>query len=281
MKTHAFITAIATSAIVFGSCSAAKTTATADVADTPVAASPVQPNSGNNHHTANIDIDGYWSIINAGDVAIDRDEDMPYITFETSEGRFYANNGCNTLNGSFKYEKGKVEFFGVISTLRYCNDVDYELPINRVIADNRPWILTVEKQGTETFVQFVDENGKVIMKMRRCDMSFLNGNFKVDAINGIESVDMPADIFFDLDQLKVHGNTGCNYFNGVIYLDHRRANAVDFSNMALTRMACPNSAQETAIMVALEQTAAAAPNGHDKVVLLDADGKALMTLLRQ
>lgn len=281
MKTRAFIYAFCVSTMVFGSCSIAKTTATADVVDTSIVNNPEQPATTNTQHAENIDIEGYWSIINAGDVAIDRDEDMPYIIFDTEQGRFYANNGCNTLNGSFKYEKGNVEFFGVISTLRYCADVKYEMPINRVIAENRPWKLAVVKQGSETFVQFVDADGTVMMKMRRCDMSFLNGNFKVDAINGLESVELPAEIFFDLDQLKVHGNTGCNYFNGVIYLDHRQANAVDFSNMALTRMACPNSDQETAIIVALEQAATAAPNGRNKVVILDGEGKALMTLVRQ
>lgn len=224
---------------------------------------------------------GEWSIIRAGDIVIDRDEDMPYITFEPDEGRFYASNGCNTINGSYKVNsKDDIEFFGVLSTMRYCGDVPYELAINSVIADNHPSRLTVTTVSAETFIDFTDASGKSVMRIRRGDQAFLNGNWKVVSINGLDKLEVPADVFFDLGELTLHGNTGCNYFNGKIYLDHRRSNAVDFSNMGTTRMACPYTAQETAMLVALEQSATAVRRGDDLVVLLDSEGRELMTLSR-
>ena len=60
-----------------------------------------------------------------------------------------------------------------------------------------------------------------------------------------------------------------------------RSNAVDFSKMGLTRMACPKADQERRIMVGLEQAASAiAGKKENTVLLLDAKGKEVMTLKR-
>lgn len=224
---------------------------------------------------------GEWKIVQVGTTAIDRDEDMPYINFDAADGRFYANNGCNTLNGSFTVTDDNVlQFYGVLSTMKYCADVRFDTEINMIIADNKPSKFKVKASGSESFMEIYNAQGQVAMKLRRGDLSFLNGHWQVKSVAGLDKLVEPADIFFDLAELKLHGNTGCNYFNGDIYLDHRRGNAVDFSNMGVTRMACPNAAQESAILVALEQSASATNNGNDHVTLLDADGKQLMSLER-
>lgn len=224
---------------------------------------------------------GEWKIIKVGSTTIDRDEDMPYINFDAAKGQFYANNGCNTLNGSFTATSdNELEFYGVLSTMKYCGDVKYDTEINMIIADNKPSKFALKTKGSESFLDIYDVQGNVAMTLRRGDISFLNGHWQIKAINGLEKMEAVADVFFDLAELKLHGNTGCNYFNGDIYLDHRRSNAVDFSNMGVTRMACPHAGQESAILVALEQSASAINNGNDHVTLVDADGKALMTLER-
>lgn len=227
-------------------------------------------------------IAGEWNIIQVGTTTVDRDEDMPYLTFEPSTGRFYANDGCNIINGSYRLNgNDDVEFFGVLSTMKYCPDAEFASAIGAVINENRPAHLVMTKLGTETYIDFTSlTDGKSLMRMRRGNLEFLNGNWKVESIAGIDKLEVPADIFIDLSELKVHGNTGCNYFNGTIYLDHRASNAIDFSNMALTRMACPYTAQETAMMVALEEATTAIQGGHDKVMLLDSRGRDLMTLSR-
>lgn len=226
-------------------------------------------------------IGGEWNIIQVGTTTIDRDEDMPYLTFEPATGRFYASDGCNIINGSYRLNgNDDVEFFGVLTTMKYCPDAEFSGAIAAVITENRPAHLVISKLGTESYLEFVSAAGKSMMRLRRGNLEFLNGNWKVESIAGVDNLEVPANIFFDLGELKVHGNTGCNYFNGTIYLDHRASNAVDFSNMALTRMACPYTAQETAMMVALEEAATAIQGGKDKVMLLDSHGRDLMTLSR-
>lgn len=221
---------------------------------------------------------GKWTIIQVGNTTIDRDEDMPYIIFEPSTSMIYASNGCNTLNGTYTAKsQNTISFQNIASTLRACPDVPYETQINAVLSE-QPVPFKITEIGSESFIDFLDANGKSIMKMRRGNLEFLNGQWDVESITGLSKLDVPANIFFDIAELKLHGNTGCNIVNGDIYLDHRRPNSVDFSNMMTTRMACPYDKQQTAMLVALEETASALNDGIDKVLLLNSDGKILMTL---
>ncbi|MDE6300884.1 MAG: META domain-containing protein [Muribaculaceae bacterium] len=224
---------------------------------------------------------GEWQIVLVGTNEIDRDEDMPYIVFDPSASSFYANNGCNTLNGMYTLDgKDDITFHNVLSTMRLCPDTTFDNEINVIISDNATTHLRMSDVGKETFIDFLTEGGKTLMRMRRGNLDFLNGNWDVVSIAGISEMQVPADIFFDLGELKLHGNTGCNYINGNIYLDHRRSNAVDFSNMITTRMACPYNDQQTAMLVALEQTESAISDGADRVMFLDANGRNVMTLKR-
>lgn len=226
-------------------------------------------------------LDGEWQIIQVGSHTIDRDEDMPYIVFEPTAGSFYGNNGCNTLNGAYSTDgNGNITFHNVLSTMRLCQDTKFDSEINAIVADNVTSHLKLTEVGKETFLDFVNDRGKILMRLRRGNLGFLNGNWQVESIAGIEKMEVPADIFFDLGELKLHGNTGCNFINGTIYLDHRRSNAVDFSNMITTRMACPYNDQQTAMLVALEQTETAISDGADHVMFLDGRGRNLMTLRR-
>ena len=247
----------------------------------PVVPQPAPAAASTMHSSLARNLGGQWSIIMVGGTTIDRDEDMPYITFEPTTASFYANNGCNTLNGGYSVNtKDEITFYNVLSTLRYCADVQYDNMINTIVADNVSAKIRLSEVGQESFVDFLGEGGKTIMRLRRGNLEFLNGQWIIESIAGLPKMEVPADVFFDLAELKLHGNTGCNFVNGDIYLDHRRSNAVDFSNMGTTRMACPYTSQETAMLVALEQTATAISDGNDKVMLLDADGKELMTLKR-
>ncbi len=224
-------------------------------------------------------LEGEWYIIQVGDIEIDRDENMPYIYFTPATGQFYANNGCNTLNGSYTLTKRDVATFAnVLTTMQYCPDVEFDSSINAVLSDGFRTKLSISESEGETLLNFIDGRGNVIMQLRRGKLNFLNGHWAIDSVEGIDTLTAEADIFIDLNELKFHGNTGCNYFNGTIYLDHRIANAVDLSDIASTRMACPNSQQETAIFVALEQVDTAKNNGDSTVSLLDSDGNVLITL---
>lgn len=223
-------------------------------------------------------LNGEWRIVQVGDVKVSGDEDMPYINFEASTGKFYSSNGCNILNGNYTVNGDKIAFSGVISTKKYCGGVKYDSAITAVLSGEVPVKVAVNKLGSDYYLTFLNPSGKELMTAVRDNMGFLNGNWQIMSVRGKALNDEEATIFIDVPALKVHGNTGCNYFNGEIYINPDKSNAIDFSGMALTRMACPKFEQEQAIMLALEETVTALDRGDGNAILLDGAGKELMKL---
>lgn len=223
---------------------------------------------------------GEWLVTSVGETEIEGEDDMPYINFDTANKLLYLYNGCNYSNGSYTLSESNELTIGLLtSTARYCANLGYDILISGVISDDATLTAEIKRIGQESYLYLRSNRGKTLMTLRRHNMEFLNGKWYVASIEGNTIDDEEANIFIDIHELKIHGNTGCNYFNGTIYIDPSRSNAIDFSNMALTRMACPKSAQETAMMVALEQTASAIAGRHEATVLfLDKDGRQLMTL---
>lgn len=220
-----------------------------------------------------------WNITGVGTTVINAEDDTPYIAFDAG-GRFYSSDGCNIINGAYVLRSdGKLIFSNVMSTMKLCPDVPYADEIASGLGDGRSYSVDCKRIGQETYLYLKNEKGSTVLTLRRHNMEFLNGNWRITGADGKKIEDEEATIFIDIPELKIHGNTGCNFFNGVIYIDPARSNAVDFSNMQLTRMACPKSDQERCIMVGLEQaeTAIAGKNANT-VLLLDGNGKQVLTL---
>jgi len=223
-------------------------------------------------------IAGEWVIVAVGTTKITDREEMPYITFD--KGRLYGSNGCNVINGSYSINNGKLSFSRIATTMRYCPDVPFEHDINVVIADATDYPVKIEQKGQESYLHLLSSSGQSLLTAKRHNMGFLNGQWQVIDINGQSIDDEECNVFFDIAEGKVHGNTGCNYFNGKIYINPDRANALELSNMGVTRMACPKTAQETAMLVALEETASAVQKRDNTVALLDKNGKQIIKLQR-
>lgn len=288
MKTHHLL--LATLTIVFAgtSCTAMHNAAAkikGERADAPRKENTAI-NAGNNVHTTcaltSEDINGEWQLATINTMNVTEEEGVPYIFFDASKNRFYANNGCNTLNGSFSMKDGKITFGAVASTLMYCANAPYEATFNAAVSDESVLVTTpVYHIGADSYLTLKDTAGKTIMTLRKKNMEFLNGNWLILMADGIKINDEEATVFFDIRELKLHGNTGCNFVNGNIYIDPQRPNAIDISNMGITRRGCPKTAQERAITVALESAYSAAETSEpDTVVLMDKSGKTIMTLRR-
>lgn len=224
------------------------------------------------------DLAGEWVIVKVGDRSIVRDENMPYINFVPAENRFYGSNGCNVLNGNYSVKGHEISFSGVLTTMQYCPDVDFDGAINGIVQDGKTVSALIKKIGNETYLYFNDHAGKALMTLVRHNMQFLDGKWMIVSVNGKTIDDEEANVFFDINSLKIHGNTGCNYFNGSILIDPAVANSISFSGMGVTRMMCPNIDQERMILVALEETATAVAGSGDTAILLNSEKKPLITL---
>ena len=165
----------------------------------------------------------------------------------------------------------------MISTMMACADAPYEQAINLALDATQSFDIT--KKGHEYYLELRDNHGNNLMTLRKHNMDFLNGNWQITSVNGKAVSGDDATLFIDINELKVHGNTGCNLLNGSLFINPDKSNAIDFSNLASTRMMCPNMEQESAILLALEETVTAIQGSKNNVMLLNSAGKELMTLM--
>jgi heat shock protein HslJ len=226
-------------------------------------------------------IQGEWVITAVGTTTIKQDEDMPYINFSTDEDRFYASNGCNIINGDFAIdEANNLQLMNTLMTQKMCAEIKYDSKISQVLAEGTNIACKFEKKGHESYLTLTNQKSGMTLTLRRHNMDFLNGLWTVKKINSTAVNDEEMNIFFDIESLKVHGNTGCNYFNGVIRIDPHQANSLNLSEMGVTRMSCPDSDRELQYMVALEEATSAVKITQSTVALLNSQGKQVIVLER-
>lgn len=207
-------------------------------------------------------------------------EKAPFLKFVPDEKRVYGNNGCNVINATYRYNPADslISFDNLISTMMACGMeglTDYE--INTALGATRRY--TWELKDSDYYLHFFDEAGREVMGLMHQNFQFLNGAWLVTGVEG-EAVDNPdMKMVIDVDEGKVHGNTGCNIFNGSLEIDMDAANSISFSGIGMTRMACPD-VNESAFIVALEEASAARPVSATEVRLYDNSHKEVMRLLR-
>lgn len=228
--------------------------------------------------SADIRLDGEWNIDNVNGQKV-TGEERPFITFDLSQGRIYGNNGCNIVNADAVTGKGnKLQFTGMMSTQKYCANAPFEHLINTTLDQVRSY--KISRYGHEYYLDLFNDRGHLIMVLRKHNMDFLNGAWRVTAINGQPNSNEAVQFVFDLPEKKIHGNAGCNIINGEITIDPDVTNSVQFSNIASTRMMCPDIATETAVLVALEETEKAFAKSDDTVTFVNHAGKPVLQLIR-
>lgn len=111
-------------------------------------------------------------------------------------------------------------------------------------------------------------------------VSDLNGKWDIVSVQGEKVVKEELPFFeFNIAEKKLHGNSGCNIVNSYITLDDNNANAIKLSMPMTTLMACPYMELENKIGKAMmEITAFKRGEKKNEVLLVDKDGKSLLTL---
>lgn len=229
---------------------------------------------------------GEWTAFDVNGTAV-TGEQRPYVIFDKSGDnpfvvKCYANNGCNTLNGNISVTPGgKMKpSSDFASTMRMCDDAPYEMGFN--LALDYVTNYTIEQVGSEYLLYMKDDTGKNLMILRKADVGFMNGAWRVASLNGKEiAADKEMQMVLDLTDLKVHGNAGCNIMNGSLYIDQSRQNSLEFRNVATTRMTCPDIDTERSFLVALEEVATCSEGASaDQATMKNSEGMPVLTLIR-
>lgn len=215
-------------------------------------------------------------------------ETAPYLKFDTNAKMVYGSNGCNYLNAAYFYNPADstLNFNNPVTTMRACGMsgiTDYE--INQALSQTRKYSWHLD--GSQYFLTFYSDDGAELLTLMHQNFNFLNGTWLIGSIgdhilNSPGKINMPdLRIVIDIDEEKVHGNTGCNILNGIVKTDMELPNCISFEQLITTRMACPDSENiEADLLVALEEVYTARPVAADKVDLINANGKVVLTLFR-
>ena len=223
-------------------------------------------------------LNGEWNIDNVNGQKV-TGEDRPFIGFDLAQRRFYGNNGCNLINGEAITDRNnRLQFGSMISTQRYCADAPFQYIITSTLEQVRSY--KVSRYGNEYYLDLFNQRGHLIMVLRKHDIEFLNGAWRVTAINGTPNSNEAIRFVIDLPEKKIHGNAGCNIINGEISIDPDVTNSVQFANIASTRMMCPDLSTETAVLVALEETEKVLAKSDDTISFINHAGNTVLQLVR-
>jgi len=226
--------------------------------------------------------DGEWSIIEVnGENVVVNGENHPQLTFTIEQNKpgmvsVIGFNGCNYLNGAWNIKGSKIIPAGeFISTLKACPDAPYEYSVNQALHQAASYQFTDPSN-----MVLLSATAHPIMKLRRHNLAFLNGAWRVTEIDGA-AITAKVRIVIDVDEHKIHGNAGCNLLNGDITVNLDKGNGIEFKNLATTRMMCPDMATEQAFLLALESVDNAAKGStRDTAILKNTAGKTIISLKR-
>lgn len=224
-------------------------------------------------------ISGDWAIENVlGKKAVG--ETAPFIKFVPAENRIYGNNGCNIINGSYSTSSADktISFSHLATTMMLCGQTNItDVEIGEALGLTVRYTIEVGKDS-ESILKFFDAGDREVMELMHRDFHFLDGTWAVIEIDG-EKVNIKGmKVALDVDEKKMHGNTGCNIINGELETDMDAANSISFSKIAMTRMSCPDSGWETRMTMALEEAVTAKKVSADEIEFIGSNGKQVMLL---
>lgn len=208
-------------------------------------------------------------------------ETAPYLKFVPDQKRVYGNDGCNIINGGYQYNPADstLVFSDMATTMRACGMPDItDMEVHAALGAARYY--TWRLNGDDYYLTLYDADHNPVMELMHQNFQFLNGTWLVKEIDGT-AVNVPdMKMVIDVDEGKVHGNTGCNILNGSLETDMDAANSISFQKIGLTRMACPDPNYETQLVVALEEASRAKPLKEGRVALLNNQGETVLLLER-
>ncbi len=281
MKSTIFVAA-GLSLLLMGSCNTMKNNNKTIPADRTTE-SAVQASASKGEKTPSLSaFTGEWSIIELDGKQVNvNGENHPILTFEPETSQpgvlnVMGFNGCNYINGAWKVENGKIQPAGeFITSLKACADAPYEQAVNSALNN----VALCSFIGSRD-LSLMSATGRVVMKLRKQSLDFINGAWKVTVIED-RDIKAAIKIVIDTNEGRVHGNAGCNILNGTIIVNYDKGQGIEFRDLATSRMTCPDIAEEQTFLLALEQVASASKgNNPDTAYLCNQAGQKIITLKR-
>lgn len=222
---------------------------------------------------------GEWDIIELRNNKKVYTIERAYLYLDFAGGnKVYGNNGCNTINGTFQLSGENLKFSDFISTENSCHNVTSEKTIMHALADVRRF--NVQSQYNAQYMNLMNSKGNIVMVLKRHNLDAMNGAWLVKEIDGENVSELNMRLVIDAVMQTIHGDTGCNIINGIISLDPTKDMAIQFEDLHSDDHDCETIENETALLLALENTVSCKRINQQEMALLDNKGTIVIMLQR-
>ena len=128
------------------------------------------------------------------------------------------------------------------------------------------------------YLNLKNGKGQVIMTLRRQNLDFLNGSWRVKEMGGSNVASKDLKLVIDVEMLTINALTKCNIINGVVTVDPSQEMDVEFEDLKSSHNQCDDIDTETQMLINLEETASCKKINDNEVALLNRDGTIVMVL---
>lgn len=232
------------------------------------------------HATSSSMIEGEWNITYVYGEAVEA-LPIPYVGFNTQEKRVYGNSGCNRISGSydFKGKKGQIELSQMLSTLMACPNMDLEQSILQALE-----LVERVKSLDKEHIALCDKNKRPLLQLERrfhtLPLSDINGKWRIVTVlsEKISVSDQAPFVNFDTGNGSISAFAGCNRLSGGIKSEEK--NNLTISDVASTRMVCPDMTTEQNVLTAMKQVKSFGISLNGNLLLFSPGGNVIMELMR-
>lgn len=224
-------------------------------------------------------VGGEWTVTEVQGTPVTA-QSRPYIGFSPADSLVYGYAGCNRISGSFTLDGNKIVLGPVASTMMACPDMTLEQSVLQALNS----VETVEAPDSDHLTLSGKDKTPVMRlekRYRAVPLSEIGGEWQIVDVFGepLPAMDETPTVNFDLSEKRIAAYAGCNRL-GASFTAGDRPGEMTVSNVLATRMACPDMSVEENVISALQQVRTYGVTLGGKLLLLSADGNAVMTLMR-
>ncbi|MCD8166128.1 MAG: META domain-containing protein, partial [Bacteroides sp.] len=208
-------------------------------------------------------LQGEWDITEINGIAVTSGNsgEMPYIGFDTNEGRVYGNSGCNRIISTFNLNAnpGVLDMSAMAGTRMACPDMTTEQNILNTLTNVRGYRVmsySGNKAASIALTNAEDRPIAILKPKTAAAVSTLGGSWNIVTVRGksvSSSMETKPFIEFNVADKRIHGNAGCNVINGGYNQDGGQSNSLRFTQVVSTMMACPELDLERQVLDALNE----------------------------
>ena len=200
-----------------------------------------------------VQIDGEWNVveINGEEVSLPKGS-RAYLYFDVDAGQLYGSTGSNNLNANYTLDGNKFRVDALnLSKL----DGGYYMHVERKMVNSLQDVTSISlSQKGEVEYMEMKKNRNVVMKLRRQNLDFMNGQWLVRRVNGSDVRFCQINLVNDIDTKTVNIVSGSNIINGAIYIDPMLEFGIEYEDLKSTHNQWPHIDIETRLLISLEET---------------------------